>query len=71
MTLPLISGRECIKTLGKFGYVLVRTRGSHARLECAGRTPVSVPLHDELDRNTLPSILKTVNLSEEEFRALL
>jgi predicted RNA binding protein YcfA (HicA-like mRNA interferase family) len=71
MSPPLISGAECIAALAKIGYAPVRQKGSHARLQCPGRSPVTVPLHDELDRGTLRSILRTVGLSEEQFRALL
>lgn len=71
MSPPLISGSECVAALAKVGYVQVRQKGSHVRLECPGRSPVTVPLHSELDRGTLRSILRTVGLSEEEFRSLL
>ena len=30
--LPVISGEELIRALGKFGYARVRQRGSHVRL---------------------------------------
>jgi predicted RNA binding protein YcfA (HicA-like mRNA interferase family) len=69
--LPLISGKECIKTLSKIGYSKSRTKGSHVRMVCPGRAPVTVPLHDELDRGTLSSILRTVNISVDEFNRLL
>ncbi len=68
---PLISGRECAAALGRLGYAIVRQRGSHARLECVGRSPLTVPMHDEIDRGTLRSILRTVGLTVEEFVALL
>jgi predicted RNA binding protein YcfA (HicA-like mRNA interferase family) len=71
MSPPLISGAECIAALAKIGYVKVGQKGSHVRLSCVRRAPVTVPLHSELDRGTLRSILRTVELSEEEFRALL
>jgi predicted RNA binding protein YcfA (HicA-like mRNA interferase family) len=71
MSLPLISGAECIAALAKIGYVQTRQKGSHARLACPGRSPVTVPLHDELDRGTLRSILRAVDLTEEQFRSLL
>ena len=71
MSPPLISGAQCIAALAKIGYVKVGQKGSHVRLSCAGRAPVTVPLHSELDRGTLRSILRTVELSEEDFRALL
>ena len=69
--LPLVSGTECIRALFKIGYTQSRTRGSHARLVCPGRSPVTVPLHNELDRGTLSSILRTVKISAEEFTGLL
>jgi predicted RNA binding protein YcfA (HicA-like mRNA interferase family) len=71
MSPPLISGAQCVAALAKIGYVVVRQKGSHVRLACPQRSPVTVPMHAELDRGTLRSILRTVDLSEEEFRALL
>jgi predicted RNA binding protein YcfA (HicA-like mRNA interferase family) len=69
--LPVISGDKCIAALVRAGYSVARTRGSHVRLRCAGRKPVTVPRHDELDRGTLRSILRTVSMSTEEFKKLL
>jgi predicted RNA binding protein YcfA (HicA-like mRNA interferase family) len=69
--LPVISGRACVAALAKVGYQLIRQKGSHVRLACAGRGPVTVPLHRELDRGTLRSILRTADISVAEFVALL
>jgi predicted RNA binding protein YcfA (HicA-like mRNA interferase family) len=69
--LPVVSGAQCVAALEKLGYAQARQRGSHVRLTCAGRNPVTVPLHDELDRGTLRSILRTVQISVEEFLRLL
>lgn len=33
MKLPVVSGKEAIKALTKAGFVVVRQRGSHVRLE--------------------------------------
>jgi predicted RNA binding protein YcfA (HicA-like mRNA interferase family) len=41
------------------------------RLNCAGRPPVTVPLHRELDRGTLRSILRQAQLTPAEFIELL
>lgn len=71
MALPLVSGRECVAALSKLGYVKVSQVGSHIRLKCPGRGPVTVPSHKEINRDTLRSILRQAGLSEEEFRALL
>lgn len=65
--LPTISGDECIAALRKFGYTVARQRGSHVRLVCVGRAPVTVPLHDTLKRGTLRSILRVAEISVEEF----
>ena len=69
--LPVISGQECIRALSRLGYATVRTRGSHVRLRAAGRNPVTVPLHRELDRGTLREIIRTAEISVEEFLGFL
>jgi predicted RNA binding protein YcfA (HicA-like mRNA interferase family) len=68
---PLVSGKECVLALGRLGYVQTRQRGSHVRLECPGRVPLTVPMHDEIDRGTLRSIIKAAGISVEEFVELL
>jgi len=69
--LPVVSGAECIKALQRLGYQIVRTRGSHTWLVCRGRTPVPVPKHRELGRGILRKILKTADISADEFIELL
>ena len=69
--LPIISGRQCVQALHGVGYETVRQRGSHVRLHAAERRPVTVPLHSELDRGTLRSIIRTAGLSVEEFLDLV
>lgn len=70
-SLPVISGREAISALLKLGYREIRQRGSHVRLACPGRMPVTVPLHPTLDRGTLRAIIRAADISVEEFCALL
>ncbi len=69
--LPVISGKACIDALARLGYRAIRQKGSHVRLACHGRAAVTVPLHDELDRGTLRSILRTVDIPVDEFVKLL
>jgi predicted RNA binding protein YcfA (HicA-like mRNA interferase family) len=69
--LPVISGGVCIAALSKLGYRVLRQKGSHVRLECAGRPPVTVPMHSELDRGTLRSVIRTAEISVEDFIKLL
>jgi predicted RNA binding protein YcfA (HicA-like mRNA interferase family) len=69
--LPVISGAACIAALCKLGYTVLRQKGSHVRLVCQRRPPVTVPLHQEIDRGTLRSIIRTVEISVEEFNKLV
>ncbi|MFW6105423.1 MAG: type II toxin-antitoxin system HicA family toxin [Chloroflexota bacterium] len=69
--LPVISGDRCISALKRVGYRVARTKGSHVRMRCPGRRPVTVPKHHELDRGTIKGILRTANVSVEEFIKLL
>jgi predicted RNA binding protein YcfA (HicA-like mRNA interferase family) len=57
--------------LAKLGYTVLRQKGSHARLVCSVRSPVTVPMHHEIDRGTLRSIIRTAEISVEEFNKLL
>lgn len=41
------------------------------RMVCEGRKPVTVPLHRELDRGTLRSIIRTTGIAVEEFVSLI
>lgn len=72
--LPVISGDDAVRALARSGFVFVRQKGSHVRMK--KQLPdttlnVTIPLHDELDRTTLRSIIKAAELSEEEFLKLL
>jgi predicted RNA binding protein YcfA (HicA-like mRNA interferase family) len=69
--LPVISGSACIVALSKLGYTILRQKGSHVRLVCPSRPPVTVPMHHEIDRGTLRSIIRTVEISVEEFNKLV
>ncbi|MBI4019412.1 MAG: type II toxin-antitoxin system HicA family toxin [Candidatus Aenigmarchaeota archaeon] len=62
-----VSGSECIKILcNKFGFKVVRQRGSHVVLRKNGVGTV-VPNHKEVNSRTLKSVLKLAKVSEEEF----
>ena len=65
--LPVCSGAEVIRALEKIGYAVVRTGGSHVRLNCPARPPVTVPVHRELDPGTLRNVLREAQVDPEEF----
>jgi predicted RNA binding protein YcfA (HicA-like mRNA interferase family) len=69
--LPVISGQDCVKALNRLGYRNARQKGSHVRLVCEDRNPVTVPMHLTLDRGTLRAIIRTVEITVDEFVALL
>ncbi|MFH1031810.1 MAG: type II toxin-antitoxin system HicA family toxin [Chloroflexota bacterium] len=69
--LPVVSGAECIKALQRLGYRVDRTRGSHVWLVCPGKAPVPVPKHHELGRGILRKIIKTADITVDEFIELL
>ena len=72
--LPVLSGKEAIKALSKIGFEHVRTKGSHAILNKQtekGKVTIPVPLHKELAKGTLKSIMNRAELSLEELLGLL
>ena len=74
MKLPVVSGEQTIKALVKAGFLAVRQKGSHVRLEKEtkeGVIKLTVPLHETLKKKTLHMILKEAGLSVEEFIKLL
>ena len=72
--LPVLSGKDVIKVLSKIGYQHVRTSGSHAILNKQtekGKITIPVPLHKELAKGTLKSIMRQADLSLENLLKLL
>jgi len=72
--LPVISGREMVKALGKIGFVIVGRKGSHVRLKRQRGKEVLiviVPMHRELAKGTLRSVLRQANLTPEDLNHLL
>ena len=69
MKLPQISVIELVKRLRRFGFVVVRQRGSHIRLEknIINRTiKITVPAHQNLKKGTLHHIIKDAGITPEE-----
>ena len=72
--LPIVSGKDIIKVLSKIGFEHVRTKGSHAILNKQtpkGKITIPVPLHKELAKGTLKSIMNQAELSLEDILRLL
>jgi predicted RNA binding protein YcfA (HicA-like mRNA interferase family) len=73
--LPALTGRDVVRALQKAGFVVIRTSGSHYRLEHpdAPSKIATVPVHTgkTLKRGTLHGIIKQAGLTVDEFAALL
>ena len=71
---PSLPFEKVINALKRDGWVIVRQRGSHIRLQKHTRSEIlklTVPAHRPIKRSTLSHILKQAQLSLEEFQTLL
>lgn len=71
---PELSFREIIRVLQKDGWVVVRQRGSHIRLQkhLGERTlKIIVPAHKPVKRSTLSHIIKQAEIDLGRFLKLL
>jgi predicted RNA binding protein YcfA (HicA-like mRNA interferase family) len=63
----LFSGRELVKIFGKMGYEQVSQKGSHIKMRNnATEKVIIIPDHKEVDRWTLKTLLRQVEITEEE-----
>ena len=67
----MVSGRDVVRALAKVGFSDVSQRGSHLKLRNQEGRTVIVPMHRELARGTLRSILRQADLTVEAFIELL
>ena len=68
---PVLKPAEIIKTLEKFGFVYKSQRGSHVKYVNTNNVnltkTVIIPMHYEVARGTLRSILEQAGLSLDDF----
>ncbi len=68
----MVSGLEVIKFLSKKGFQAFGRKGSHVKMVSIQRnTKTIVPVHKEISRGTLQSIIKQAKLTEKETEELL
>jgi predicted RNA binding protein YcfA (HicA-like mRNA interferase family) len=70
---PSLNYEKVIKALKRDGWVVVRQKGSHIRLQKNAYDEVlklTVPAHRPIKRSTLSHILKQARLSVERFNEL-
>jgi predicted RNA binding protein YcfA (HicA-like mRNA interferase family) len=66
--LPRLKGKEVVRVLGRFGFQVVRTRGSHVFLRHEDGRVTTVPIHsgETLGPGLLRSILRDVEITIDE-----
>ncbi len=72
--LPALGYLEIIRALRKRGFLVVRQRGGHVRLQretAEGPIKLTVPAHKPVKRGTLRRIIKDAGLTVEQFIELL
>jgi predicted RNA binding protein YcfA (HicA-like mRNA interferase family) len=71
---PSVSYEKVIKALQRDGWVVVRQKGSHIRLQKHTKEDLlklTIPAHKPIKRSTLAHILKQARLTAEQFENLL
>ena len=70
--IPVLSGQEVIKAFQSLGWRVVRRKGSHVMMAKAGQTAtLAVPDHDEVAKGTLRTLIRSANLTIDEFLAAI
>lgn len=67
MKLPLLSGRQLLRTFERLGFVEVHRKGSHVKMKYEDGRLIVFPYHDEVDRFTLKGALRDAEIDLDEF----
>jgi predicted RNA binding protein YcfA (HicA-like mRNA interferase family) len=71
-TLPALSGQEVVRIFESFGWNVARQRGSHIIMTKQGEiATLSIPNHKEIAKGTLRSLIRSANLTTDEFVAAI
>jgi len=71
---PSLNYDIIVKALQRDGWIVVRQRGSHIRMQkhlLNETLKLTVPVHKPIKRSTLSHILKQVNMTVEELNNLI
>ncbi|HLF84863.1 MAG TPA: type II toxin-antitoxin system HicA family toxin [Blastocatellia bacterium] len=67
-SLPVLSGREVVRIFQTFGWTVARQKSSHIILTKEGEiATLSIPNHNEVARGTLRGLIRSANLTVDEF----
>jgi len=66
--LPALSGRDAVRVFESFGWIVARQRGSHIIMtKDEENVTLSIPDHREVAKGTLRSLIRSANLTVDEF----
>ncbi len=69
---PVLSGNEVVRVFESFGWRVARQRGSHIIMIKEGEIiTLSIPNHKEVAKGTLRSLIRSANLTVDEFVAAI
>lgn len=67
-SLPVLSGIDAVKVFQRFGWSVARQSSSHIVMTKEGEiASLSIPNHKEVARGTLRSLIRSANLTVDEF----
>jgi predicted RNA binding protein YcfA (HicA-like mRNA interferase family) len=67
-SLPVLSGREVVRAFEHLGWKVARQSSSHIIMTKEGEiATLSVPDHKEVAKGTLRSLLRSANVTPQEF----
>lgn len=67
-SLPVLSGQEVVRVFESFGWSVARQRSSHVIMTKEDEAAtLSIPNHKEVARGTLRSLIRSANLTADEF----
>ena len=67
-SLPVVSGTDAVKVFQRFGWTVARQSSSHIIMTKDGEiASLSIPNHKEVARGTLRSLIRSANVTVDEF----
>ena len=67
-SLPVLSGQQVVSVFESFGWSVARQKSSHIIMTKAGEiVTLSIPNHKEVARGTSRSLIRSANLTVDEF----
>ena len=67
-SLPVLSGQEVVRVFESFGWSVARQKSSHIIMTKEGEiVTLSIPNHKEVARGTLRSLIRSADLTVDEF----